>query len=184
MVFPSRADPAAAIGAITFVMAAFTVVAWLCRSRPKPAVERPTQVERHLVELTATGTAAEAERLAARLRERGIVALANAAPAATPPPGGGGFRSCVEVIATDLERARAMLEAEQTPEGDAPRHEVESLLDGEHGVDATVGHTTAEPGAWFGHRLVRGEAATLWAVRLGLFAVVVGWIAVVVSAFV
>jgi hypothetical protein len=42
----------------------------------------------------------------------------------------------------------------------------------------------AEPTGWFARRLVRGDDATLWAVRLGLCAVVVGWLAVIVSLFV
>jgi hypothetical protein len=40
-----------------------------------------------------------------------------------------------------------------------------------------------QPRGWFVHRLVRGENATLWAVRIALCAVVVGWVAVLVSVF-
>jgi hypothetical protein len=46
------------------------------------------------------------------------------------------------------------------------------------------GQREPEPTGWFARRLVRGDDATLWAVRLGLCAVVVGWLAVIVSLFV
>src|SRR5262245_3222328 len=45
-------------------------------------------------------------------------------------------RPFVAVISTDLERARAILVAEQQPEGDAPQEEIERLLADEDAVDA------------------------------------------------
>jgi hypothetical protein len=176
-------DPTVAITVATFVLAAFSIVAWLCRPRsaaaaaPRPA----SDLREHLVELTAAGSAAEADQLATWLRRRGVVALANAGPVASAP---GMFGAWVVVLASDLERARSLLAAEQRPEGDVPVEEIEAELADPQRLEQLEREIDGTPRRWWGHRLVRGDSGTLWAVRIGLCAVVVGWLAVLASAFV
>ncbi|HEX6810327.1 MAG TPA: hypothetical protein VF384_01775 [Planctomycetota bacterium] len=118
----------------------FAVVAWICRPRPRSAA-RTSERAKHFVELTNVSSAIEAEQLAARLRHRGVVALANAAPLPRTSSGSGvlsseELRPFVAVISTDLDRARAILVEEQKPEGDASREEIERLLADEDAIDA------------------------------------------------
>jgi hypothetical protein len=175
-------EPAVAIGAITFVIAAFSVVAWLCRPRAEPT--RPAgrnDVREHLVELTATGSVAEADLLAARLRRAGVVALANAGP--VDGSVGSGFGARVVVLASDRERAKALLTGEQVAEGHVPAAEIEAELYDPARLEQLERELDERP-VWWRHRLVHGERATMWAIRVGLCTVIAGWLAVLVSALV
>jgi hypothetical protein len=99
---------------------------------PEP-IDKPSRFEDHMVTLTYTSSAREAKQLAARLREQGIVALANAEPSRARRDRYGRlhetvYHPLVAVVSPDLERARAILAAEHPPEGEATLEEIEADL--------------------------------------------------------
>jgi hypothetical protein len=120
---------------LAFVVAAFAIVAWICRPQPARARSRAAgDVEQHLVELTTTASVGEANELAARLRRAGIVALANAAPLPREHGWRGSaseqrYRAYVAVLAAEADRARELLYAEHRAEGDATPDEIAAELD-------------------------------------------------------
>jgi len=133
---------------------------------------RPTreEMEEQLVELLQTSSAAEAKRLAARLLERGILAVANAErPEGTRSKRGMhyGFRTFVLVHEHDLEAANAMLDEMLGAEGDVPDHIIEQeMAAAEEDPDAA--------GAWFYEDTEAKVKARLATVMTRVFAIFVG----------
>ena len=118
------------------LLVVLVVIARIClpRRRPDPAAANAqSERARHFVRLVDTPDAAEAERLAGWLRDRGIVALANAEPlhertAALGTTQGGGYQAFVAVVSVDVERAQDLLDGEDRAEGDASVAEIEREL--------------------------------------------------------
>ncbi|MFY9341720.1 MAG: hypothetical protein WAT39_04480 [Planctomycetota bacterium] len=143
-----------------------------------------------LVELVTTGSAAEADQLAERLRRAGIGALANAEPVQPEPAYMGKipalrYRSFVLVGEPDRERALAMIRAEQppqTPQGSATTGEIEAELadgarrdfEGDEDCDRD-GVPDESPEAWQNRDWSErwhdiADRGTRWFVRPALFA--------------
>ncbi len=118
-------------GALLF----FVLFAWIGWPRREAAAARGARqasaFESHLVPLAECGSAAEAEDLARRLRERGIAALAKV-EVHPRVRGGEYFVSRVVVVSTELGRAQDVLAAmsadELPPEGEVPAEEIEREL--------------------------------------------------------
>lgn len=90
------------------------------------------EMEEQLVELLQTSSADEARLLAARLLERGILAVANAEPtrdrAASRRGMSYGYRTFVLVHENDLEAAHAILDELLGAEGDVPQELIEQEM--------------------------------------------------------
>lgn len=93
------------------------------------------ELQQILTELVTMPSAAEAERLAEHLRQRGVLAIANAESSTGQNPDdprvrhGDRLRAFVVVAKRDLERAKAELYAMHAPEGDATPDEIEAAFD-------------------------------------------------------
>src|SRR5687767_9849019 len=147
------------------------------RCRERAAVTARDELQGILTELVTVSSAAEAERLAEQLRQRGILAIANVAPwpKADEPAHvlrGDTLRAFVVVARRDLERAQAELYAMHTPEGDATHEEIEAALAG------TAGDELGTPSNGTLSRLQRvGDTLSPWLGRLVVLALagVVAW---------
>ena len=84
----------------------------------------------HMVELCATDSAHDARATAELLRRHGIAAIANATPVQLDPTavrrGRRDFRTFVMVLEADLQRARAVLDAQFASEGPVSIAEIEA----------------------------------------------------------
>lgn len=107
-------------------------------------MSRPTreEMEEQLVELLQTASASEAERLAAGLRQRGIIAVANA-EAMPLAKGRRGmqqpFRTFVLVHETDLDAATAAIDEVMGTEGEVPDEQIRAeMIAAEEDPDAAT----------------------------------------------
>ena len=140
----------------------------------------PQDIEDHFVQLTSTDSTAEASALAARLREAGIIALANAVPyygrGDTGPSGIGAglikeYHTCVMVFAADEQRAIELFHAEFSDEGSVSNEVIEQeMRDAAEDPDAAT--------AWYYNQKsgITDRAVIRWAFAAGLTILIIWWL--------
>lgn len=137
---------------------------------PRPTRE---EMEQQLVELLETASASEAERLAAGLRQRGIIAVANAEALPLTKARRGWqqpFRTFVLVHETDVDAASTVLDEILGAEGNIPDEQIrQEMLAAEQDPEAAT--------AWFYENPARKDqlAAVIGKVVVVVAVGIVGW---------
>ncbi|MCR9245754.1 MAG: hypothetical protein NXI31_12050 [bacterium] len=173
----ARTQITSALVVVSCLFLVFAAVARLMHRRRRPRRHDLGRNE-HFVRLVDCGSVKEASRLAAQLRDQGIVALANAKQ--RPPRYNrrnikisGGYQAFVAVVSPDVDRAREHLRSLHCPSAgagrrDASEAEILELLSDEAAepVEPSTDTFMDRASSW----LDRGVRVTMWLIGIAIAA--------------